>query len=515
MSQVKWVKGPRCGTDNCRSRLWRLEAGRKLCQYGHVMENSNEFGEDDSSDFVLTRRLEVQIKDTAFGAAASQSQSQVSQVKRSRRLHGKEGVKVLRQALQVMLRKVAPLIIWEQCRDVPNYNDFESDAMNLVKLYWTRWLVTHVGRFAVMDIYVIVYLALRTLNMHPVYLDSYVDMLNTNKVPYYDVRKFVPRELIEAQSVIGMLTPHYIPINSRFANRLLTVCFQLNPDVLHWGLHPDHFLPNAYSVFADLQLPLQLVVLYARIAPFVRPKNFKLTRPLVLPEVVVVGLYMVVIKLYFAASPKIVDPKEWVPWLQNQCRHPFKHDESHRLDWNVLLDLTEDETHDYLNWVNGNVVPDVLTALERYENKAMEEKLLLIFPRKEYPTLTVHAPHLPRRFDTVDNYGTDFAEMEQHLFQYLARRFGLAPRDVVDSFRQMEYAVHQTLRREAKAKMREERGGPNEEREVTTDAQELYDEGAHEDEADFEGKDEAAESEESDLKFAGVVEDEDDADFWS
>lgn len=45
-----WIRGSRCGIDNCRSRHYRTIDGRRICQYGHVNESHIEYN-DDEEDF--------------------------------------------------------------------------------------------------------------------------------------------------------------------------------------------------------------------------------------------------------------------------------------------------------------------------------------------------------------------------------------------------------------------------------------------------------------------------------
>ncbi|ANB11153.1 Rrn7p [Sugiyamaella lignohabitans] len=116
MSSI-WVRGPVCGVDNCRSRLWRSVDGRKVCQYGHVKEGI-EVGDDDD-DFL------------AFGRVISRPSSRrnSSAQEKEHALIGAAAQALYFQCLQVVLRQQVKWLIEE--KGVP------SELEGVVRSLWT------------------------------------------------------------------------------------------------------------------------------------------------------------------------------------------------------------------------------------------------------------------------------------------------------------------------------------------------------------------------------------------
>lgn len=98
MSQHAWFKGPRCGVDNCRTRLWRSIDGRQVCRYGHVKEGDLEIGEDEDDFFSSQgRRLVIPSQDLSQRAATDDGTPKV--------LFGSEGTALFMQCFQYLLRR--------------------------------------------------------------------------------------------------------------------------------------------------------------------------------------------------------------------------------------------------------------------------------------------------------------------------------------------------------------------------------------------------------------------------
>ncbi|CUS22251.1 LAQU0S05e01112g1_1 [Lachancea quebecensis] len=131
-----FFRGPVCGTDNCRSRLWRIIDGRRTCQYGHVMEGDVEFNDDEddiNSMGVITRRLNLTTNATGSFRSSMSSQSQLNQKEdANQKVYGVEGERLFLRCFQHILKL--------QCTWLVEHQNFPPVFADVVKLMWMRFL---------------------------------------------------------------------------------------------------------------------------------------------------------------------------------------------------------------------------------------------------------------------------------------------------------------------------------------------------------------------------------------
>ncbi|CAR21517.1 Rrn7p [Lachancea thermotolerans CBS 6340] len=131
-----FFRGPVCGTDNCRSRLWRIIDGRRTCQYGHVMEGDVEFNDDEddiNSMGVITRRLNLTTNATGSFRSSMNSQSQLSQKEdANQKVYGAEGERLFLRCFQYILKL--------QCTWLIEHQNFPPVFTDVVKLMWMRFI---------------------------------------------------------------------------------------------------------------------------------------------------------------------------------------------------------------------------------------------------------------------------------------------------------------------------------------------------------------------------------------
>ncbi|AET40423.1 Rrn7p Ecym_6015 [Eremothecium cymbalariae DBVPG len=133
-----YIKGPVCGTDNCRSRLWRIIDGRRTCQYGHVMEGDVEYNddEDDATAMgIITRRLNLSTNaignfQTSLSLTKSQTQSQIQEA--SQKLYGSAGKTLFLKCFQHILKL--------QCKWLIETHKFPPEFESTVKIIWMLYL---------------------------------------------------------------------------------------------------------------------------------------------------------------------------------------------------------------------------------------------------------------------------------------------------------------------------------------------------------------------------------------
>ena len=104
MSQQPWFRGPVCGTDNCRSRLFRSQDGLTICQFGHVLEGAVEINDEpDVGGMVQTRRINtVAVDERGLMSSVARSTSQAA--KTQERLSGDDALTMYHKCLQLLLK---------------------------------------------------------------------------------------------------------------------------------------------------------------------------------------------------------------------------------------------------------------------------------------------------------------------------------------------------------------------------------------------------------------------------
>lgn len=439
MSQV-WLRGPVCGVDNCRSRLYRLSAGRKFCQFGHIMEGNFEFDDDDGDQYTQTRRLNIQLTDTGFGSNASRTAEQVASAAAVKRLYGRQGKIHTLKCLQYVLKQVTPQVAELLYPQLPE-QEMEKLKQELVvatKLLWMR-CVSHSlqGRsLRLADVYSVVFLALRLINTYPVYADAMIAILKQNKVPYISASHLLPEHMLRLLSpaTVGQLINSAMPVDDAFYNHVGKIAIMIDAQL--WHLPVEYFYPNAFSVFCDLDLdaPSLLVVLH-RIAsrtPMAELRAvLKGLGPLGFPDGRYIGLIYLVVKLYFVGLPTVVDLEKWLPWLKTQgSALPCFSDRHHHMDIESILKLSDQQTEEYCDWVYGNLLGEKHKS-DSDKASPMEARLYKIFAigdqpaRNEGESSTKKGPQPP--FERVENTldTSDVASVEKHLRRYFCIRFGV------------------------------------------------------------------------------------------
>lgn len=124
------VRGPVCGVNNCRSRLWRTINGQKVCQYGHIREGDLEIDEEDGEVFTQTRRLNI----STLTQSQAHSIHEISQQKKleTEKLYGTAGRNLFLRCYQHVLRAQVRWLIAN--KGLPRV------AEKIVKELWTVYL---------------------------------------------------------------------------------------------------------------------------------------------------------------------------------------------------------------------------------------------------------------------------------------------------------------------------------------------------------------------------------------
>lgn len=116
-----WTRGPRCGIENCKSRLWRIVNGQRVCQNGHVKEGEVEVGEDED-DFINSQGRVLNLKKKTRSIYDNKSVQ----------FAGKDANALYLQCVQYILRKQVEWLVESQ--------GLSPQLVRVVKSLWGLYL---------------------------------------------------------------------------------------------------------------------------------------------------------------------------------------------------------------------------------------------------------------------------------------------------------------------------------------------------------------------------------------
>lgn len=467
MSQSTWLKGPVCGVDNCRSRLYRLNAGRKFCQFGHVMEGNLEF-EDDEDAYVQTKRLNILLTDTGFGsqshASATPAASTYTQTK-SRRLHGDTGKVYIFKCLQYILKRITPMVI--------NYlygglkedelNLLQENVANTVKLFWFRVVkkVIMAKIPAVIDLFSIIYLAIRLLNQVPVSISDYLFMIKNNKVPYVNASLLLPANMLKVMPMPAtfFLIPSSIPLEDQFYRNMFRWVLVLELKLV-WASPADSFHFQALQLFLEVRIPQTsaLLSMYHNLIwkitdGFFKPGNFGSEA---VAEVQAISAMFFVLNLYFTCSGEVVEPVAFFESLAKLTEGAlYSENKFHRIETTDIFNYSEDEISKYCDWVYDTLIhprrKDQSDSNLEYELDPMDKKLYKIFPfeKSDARTEDDSSPNLSSLGLVHNNLSKcDLAGVRSRLSSFFCTKFGLKESTLNFHYRKLELELFRVLRAE-------------------------------------------------------------------
>lgn len=454
MSQT-WIRGPICGIDNCRSRLYKSYAGRKICQYGHVVEGNVEFAEDDGDAYTQTRRINLLINDTGFGSSVSTSAvpTQASTPTLLSRLYGKDARALHYKAAQHVLQKIVPLVVKEFYPADPL---FLQNVSLLTKVFWVRFCKRfhEVTSPTTLDLYVLIYLAMRQVNQHPIYVDDFLSLLRHNKTPYLNAASLIPQHYLRQTNLaVRLFSASSIPINNHFYLKIALLALVVAPIEL-WKTPLEHFYPGAFRVFTDLSFKdaPRLLTMFHRIGFRITEGTFLSTwkQHSTLPETQYVALLALIIKIYFTAAPEVPQLEQWKQRLKEQSSCiPCFDTQHHSMNISTALDMSSDDTSRYFDWIQSNLIPDSRKQADNDEVLLTTKKLYKIFPLDEIDdTAELFSAPSESLIDLTKNTLTvqDILSMEESLIDYFNTRFGFTNKTLTEAVERMEKRFYKTLK---------------------------------------------------------------------
>lgn len=409
MAPQSWFRGPVCGVDNCRSRLYRSSDGLTICQFGHVMEGNIEINDDQDQVTVTTRRLNVVNVDERGGYTSSpvvNSQKAIS--KKSTRLYGSEARELYFKCLQMLLKKQCEIFMTlffsESMRD---------DLFQLVKTNWVKCLGityehknnelddhtnesnedeesekeeqgkdddgqnTKKERIKVeskyytvntLDLISLIYISALQLRFQLIYINDIVKHIKSNEIPYVRTLHILPKSTLDKLPMPyhHMLQPLRLPLQLDLYH-----CIRINGLRLKVGkldMPLNYYYPFAFKVFSDIFLFPNAIDLFnvftnlmeaILLTELLFSFTYKTTVLGVIgfPEIQILGAIVFVIKLTFVSNPfkYMLHPKVWLDRLGKfEMNNEYSYIKSDNSD---LLDWSDDKIEKYCDWIYDHIIP--------------------------------------------------------------------------------------------------------------------------------------------------------------
>lgn len=412
MARQLWIRGPPCGIENCRSRLYRTQDGLTICQYGHVQEGSIEFDDDADQPIVTTRRLNAVALDER-GHLASQSSQRLSQDKRKQeRLFGDEARPVYYRCLQKILKHQLDAIL----NLFYGVNSVEKDLTLVVKTNWCRILNLifddgdeqgqrqgqqqqeqqqqeqeqvqeqeedkergaskrsrkHRVRYKrrqldVLDLVCIIYISSLQLQANPLYLSDVLDCIRNEKIPFFKTYHLLPQEDLNVlgQLYFPGLQGYEYPLNDHIYKRL----YFLNTSLVKMEITVpvDYYFLLIYKTLTDilhLTNAPQVFLLIYNLLKAVNKTKFVIKSDMgtvtklrdAFPEVYIMSIVIFVLELNQKFDQQI--------FIRRQ---DTKDDIYH---------MSVEHTEQYCDWVYNNILPGKLHDSAGTQDLSMMEKRL-------------------------------------------------------------------------------------------------------------------------------------------
>lgn len=391
---TEWSSGPRCGVNNCRSRLWRTDRGQRICQNGHVRHGDIEMADDEEEFYGGGGRRMTQA-----------SQAVAVDDSDTRRLYkGPEARKLLLMAIQIVLREQ---VRWLMDRQFVS-EEIEPLVKALFAIYSEHAVLAAdrgpskgpdghpVVRIRMPSTVTICLLACSLMRV-PIYGYDFVRWIKYDKFPYLMAHNIVPNE-ITARMGQGLLLP-LVSSEILSTNRIhheskeLIKLFERTAriDFPAIAVHP-----LLYKMVRDLFLPPEIYPGVLQILADRYRQNYGLFRVEGIKslEIIVFSAVFVCTKLFYG--------------LDNTQRRPTNRDEpaATAVDWDLWASMVrrtwlEEETFAttnpqsavhwnrakigrFLKWLDTQYYPpDDQIDYEMPESKVTTRNIFRQFPREQ------------------------------------------------------------------------------------------------------------------------------------
>ena len=382
MSRQLWFKGPVCGTDNCRSRLFRSQDGLTICQFGHVLEGALEINDEpDIGGMVQTRRINtVAVDERGHMSSVARSTSQTTK-KTQERLHGDDATNMYHKCLQILLKQELNKFV-----ELFFSDGIKQDLTSIVKKNWVR-LLSHDEKHMIdtLDLICILYVSSLELQAYPIYISDILENMKSNDIPYIRTLHLLPREMLDQLPTLyhNRLQPTSLPENAQLFKRLQSTGALITKGSL--SIQLSFYFPFLFRLLAECFLLPNAMDLFMTCFQILKSKpcfeidfskRFNLTVVQNFPEVYICSVVLAVIKENF----RKVNKKNFSRWLKELNEYDLNTEYSAKDS--MLLDWSDEKVNKYCDWIYDHIIPKKSKLDEDTNSETlttMEKRLFQIF----------------------------------------------------------------------------------------------------------------------------------------
>lgn len=382
MSQQPWFRGPVCGTDNCRSRLFRSQDGLTICQFGHVLEGAVEINDEpDVGGMVQTRRINtVAVDERGLMSSVARSTSQAAK-KTQERLSGDDALTMYHKCLQLLLKHELNRFI-----ELFFSDGIKQDLILIVKRNWVRLLSNNEKHMVdTLDLISLVYISALELQAYPIYIPDLLENIKSNNIPYIRTLHLIPKEMLDQLPTLyhNRLQPVSLPENGQIFKRLQNTGSCITKGCL--SIQLSFYFPFLFKLLSEHFLLPNAIDLYMKCFNILKSKpcfevdfSQKKFNLLVLnfPEIYISSVVMAVIRENFRKVDKI-ELSQWLKELDDfDLNNEYNSKDSRLLDW------SDEKVDKYCDWIYDHIIPKK-SKLDGHNNNetltTMEKRLFQIF----------------------------------------------------------------------------------------------------------------------------------------
>lgn len=336
---MAWIKGPRCGIDNCASTFYQILSGHRVCQHGHVQIGLETTGDDD--DFVATGQRIARPKVSGVAKAAKESTI----------LRGREAklktIELMQEVYKYQIKYVA-----DKKHLSPIY---EKAARNLWGLFLNYKKTSSIG---LLDLVALAYLATRLIN-YPVLLVDFNLWIRSTDFPYFGSWRVVGQTQYE--TLPGEYRKQFQPTAEPGAFALHKTTKAIKRVLKHTPLKfPE--IDDRYVCFRmcqSLMFAPQVYVGALRLLDVLKDRKAKNHRVFAYGEEIPASCAVVVAaKLYYGMdgvdrdlpSNRLGNEFDWQVWRDLMRKLWLMHPDFGRSDERLVQYWSEESIDAYLSW---------------------------------------------------------------------------------------------------------------------------------------------------------------------
>lgn len=360
---ARTVRGPVCGVNNCPSCLWRRVNGQNLCQYGHIRDNDIEIDDDD--DIGSKAGLPGKRIKNIDGLKKSKEDKNVT----SNRKYGNEFINLKFKCYQIILAKNTKFILTE----LNMSKDQAKLYISKIKFLWCKLIQYTIDKkfdhysykhidFSYLNI--INYLAIMNLNL-PIYLSDFI-LLTMNKNYYSERAEYcLPRSLriqipySKTTNFHGRTIFNYLRrLNSNFCQDMIS------KHIIDNNFNELNYFPLLVRTVLFLKLPIKIIQLVKNFIDLnkIEFKFNYFNTDKIHPELKILTILIIISKIYFIKNENLLN--DWFNrYLLNDKFNfnnlEFKKKLYRKTSFNNLVNWSNEEIDNFINFYNSNVLPNV------------------------------------------------------------------------------------------------------------------------------------------------------------